>query len=151
MPLGRKPSSRELCRETRELFHDTCLLCGGKNPVGLKLDFEVAENGSVSAQFMCQFRFEGYKGFLHGGVTAALIDSAMTNCLFAKGIAAFTAELNIKYKKPVRCGKAAHLKAWIEKEYPPLYTLKAELAQDGVAVALADAKFMESDSLGINT
>jgi len=136
-----------LHRQTRELFHDTCLLCGGKNPVGLKLDFEAAENGSVSARFMCQFRFEGYKGFLHGGVTAALIDSAMTNCLFAKGIAALTAELNLKYKKPVRCGKTAEIKAWLEKAYPPLYTLKAELSQDGAVVAAAEAKFMENDDL----
>lgn len=86
-------------------LHDTCIICGIKNPVGLKLQFEVLPDGSVRSEFMCKFIFEGYKEILHGGVIASLIDSAMTNCLFAHDILAFTAELTIKYKMPVRCGK----------------------------------------------
>lgn len=128
-----------------EALHDTCLLCGSKNPVGLKLEFEAENDGSVVAQFLCQFRFEGYKGFLHGGVAAALLDSAMTNCLFVRGIAAFTAGLNVAYKKPVRCGRPVQVKASLEKSFPPLYELKAHLSQDGEILVTADAKFMESE------
>ena len=51
-------------------LHDTCLLCGSKNPVGLRLDFEVMPDSSLKAEFMSKFMYEGYKGFLHGGVTA---------------------------------------------------------------------------------
>jgi len=128
-------------------LHDTCLLCGGKNPAGLKLQFEVLPDGSLRAEFMCKFMFEGYKGFLHGGVAASLIDSVMTNCLFAHNIAAFTAELTINYKMPVRCGKKVIVIAKIIKSYEPLHVLEAQVVQDDKIVVTASAKFMESDLL----
>ena len=100
-------------------------------------------DGKVSAEFPRQFHLEGYKGCLHGGVIASIIDSAMTNCLFAKGQAALTAELNIKYIAPVRCGRPAVVTAWVVSSFPPLHALKAEVAQAGAVVVSADAKFME--------
>ena len=133
----------------RESLHDTCLLCGSKNPIGLQLDFKPGKDGAVVAQFICQFRFEGYKGFLHGGVAAALLDSAMTNCLFARGIAALTAGLNVTYKKPVRCGRSAQINAWLIKSFSPLHELKAHLSQDGEILVTAGAKFMETDLIGV--
>jgi uncharacterized protein (TIGR00369 family) len=135
----------------RESFHDTCLLCGGKNPAGLQLEFEAGEDGAVLARFLCHPRFEGYRGFLHGGVAAALLDSAMTNCLFAQGTAALTAGLSVAYKKPVRCGRSAQVKAWLVRSYPPLHELKAQLSQDGEILVTAEAKFMETDLIGSHT
>ena len=135
----------------RNSLHDTCLLCGSRNPAGLKLDFKAAEDGSVSASFPCQPWLEGYKGFLHGGVAAALLDSAMTNCLFSRGVSALTGELNLIYRKPVRCGTPAQVKAWLERSYPPLYELKAQLSQNDEILVTAAAKFMESGLLGPQT
>ncbi|MDD4005455.1 MAG: PaaI family thioesterase [Elusimicrobiaceae bacterium] len=129
-------------------LHDTCIVCGGKNPVGLKLRFELLADSSLKAEFMGKFMFEGYKGCLHGGVIAALMDSAMTNCLFAHNIAAFTAELAIKYKKPVRCGKKVVVTARIVKSCAPLHLLEAQLMQDDNTVVSAAAKFMENELLG---
>lgn len=128
-------------------LHDTCLLCGSKNPVGLKLEFEVLPDSSLKAEFMSKFMYEGYKGFLHGGVIASLIDSAMTNCLFAHGIAAFTAELAINYKQPVRCGRKVGVTARIAKSYAPLHILEAQVLQNGQVAVTASAKFMESELL----
>lgn len=128
-------------------MHDTCLLCGGKNPVGLKLQFELQPDSSLKAEFMSKFMFEGYKGFLHGGVIASLIDSTMTNCLFAHNIAAFTAELTINYKLPVRCGRKLIVTARIVKSYEPLHILEAQVEQEGKTAVTASAKFMESDLL----
>ena len=128
-------------------LHDTCLLCGSKNPVGLRLEFEVLPDSSLKAEFMSKFMYEGYKGFLHGGVIASLIDSAMTNCLFAHGIAAFTAELDIKYRLPVRCGKKIIVTARIAKSYAPLHMLEAQVFQNGQSAVTATAKFMESELL----
>jgi len=147
MPLGDKDSLRKLHAKTQESLHDTCLLCGTKNPVGFKLKFNVGREGMVSSEFFCHFRFEGYKGYLHGGVTASIIDSAMTNCLFSRGLAALTAELDVKYVAPVRCGKPATVKAWVVKSFPPLHALKAEIAQNGAVAVTAEAKFMEDACL----
>lgn len=135
----------------REALHADCLLCGRRNPAGFKLDFQPDEDGSVSAIVPCSSLLQGYTGFLHGGVSAALLDSAMTNCLFSKGIAAFTGELNLVYKKPVLCGTTARVKAWLEKSYPPLHELKAQLSQNGEVLVSAQARFMESDLLKTKT
>ncbi len=142
MDAGKKESHSRL-----HSSHDTCIICGEKNPFGLKVLFNLNEKGEVEAEFMPKFAYEGYKGFLQGGVAAALMDSAMTNCLFYNGIKAFTAELNVKYKKPIRCGRKIFVKASIEKSFDPLHLLKASITQDAAIAAEAYAKFMESDLL----
>jgi len=126
-------------------LHDTCLFCGQNNPIGLKLKFDLLPDLSVKTDFMCKFMFEGYKGFLHGGIIAGLLDSAMSNCLFAHNVAAFTAEFFIKYKKPVHCGRKVTVTAHMEKDYNPLYIMRAEIVQDGQTAVTAEAKFMRSD------
>ena len=55
MPLGDKDSLRKLHAKTQESLHDTCLLCGTKNPVGFKLKFNVGREGMVSSEFFCHF------------------------------------------------------------------------------------------------
>jgi uncharacterized protein (TIGR00369 family) len=145
MPLiddGKTPK-QILFDETRKI-HDTCLLCGSKNPTGLKLAFKLDADGSVLANFKPQIRLEGYKGYLHGGIIASLLDSAMANCLFARGVIGFTAELNIKYKSPVKCDRTLTVTAKITKAYPPLYYISAKVVQDNKITVTADAKFMES-------
>lgn len=124
--------------------HPRCIVCGPENPLGLGLNFTLGEGGTVEASFPGGRIFEGYQGQLHGGVIAALLDGAMTNCLFAHGHRAVTAELNIRYRHPVQALAAVTVRAWIESTYPPLYLLQAELHQSGGVRATATAKFMES-------
>ena len=124
-------------------LHSFCLVCSGSNPYGLALAFESGENGKLKATFHPNAGLEGYEGLLHGGMTASLLDGIMTNCLFAHGIAALTAELRVRYREPVAIGPEISLCAWIEQRHPPLYVLSAELIQEGCVRATASAKFME--------
>lgn len=123
--------------------HPFCLVCSGSNPYGLALQFEVAPDGILSAAFQANPVLEGYQGLLHGGITASLLDGAMTNCLFAQGIVALTAELRIRYFTPVLIGSEIRLRAWIQERHPPLYQVQAELTQEDCVRAAASAKFME--------
>jgi len=77
-------SRKELHAES-SADHDTCIICGSGNPLGLKLKFDFPEDGLAECEFMPKFAYEGYKGFLQGGVSAALLDGIMTNCLFSHG------------------------------------------------------------------
>ena len=86
---------------------------------------------------------EGYPQTLHGGIIASLLDGAMTNCLFAHGHVAMTAELRVRYRKPVLIGPEMTIRAWITRSQPPLHLLEAELQQEGCAKAIASAKFFE--------
>lgn len=116
--------------------------------MGLRLKFRPQADGSVEGAAFCAKALTGYDGLLHGGVAALMLDSAMTNCLFAAGITALTGELAIKYRAPVMIGRAVALKAWIEKDHDPLFLLKSELRQDGAVKVSAEAKFMRSAAAG---
>ncbi len=124
--------------------HAGCLLCGNLNPLSMKLKFFSDSNLHVHADFTPHDMLQGYKGILHGGVTCALLDSAMVNCLFSQSISALTAELNVKFIQPVTCKNTLHLHAWIEKATPPLYVMKSELSCGSKIYATAEAKFMQT-------
>jgi uncharacterized protein (TIGR00369 family) len=120
------------------------VVCGDTNARGLRLDFTVAADGSVSAVFRCENSFEGYAGIVHGGVVSSLLDGAMTNCLFARGIMAVTAELTVRFKHLLRVGEPARVRAWITHSSPHLHFLAAEITQSGSVAATARAKFRQS-------
>ncbi len=123
--------------------HPFCLVCSGSNPHGLALKFDVKNDGSVTASFTGNPDMEGYQGLLHGGMIASLLDGAMTNCLFAHGLVAVTAELNVRFRKPVVIGREILIRAWMEKPDPPLYLMRADLNQDCCIKATAQGKFFE--------
>jgi acyl-coenzyme A thioesterase PaaI-like protein len=102
-------------------------------------------DGSVTAEFTAAPFLEGYVGRLHGGVIAALLDGAMTNCLFALGYQAFTAELTIRYRHPVAVTQPLLVRAWRTDSRGPLHLLRAELRQNGKLSVTAIGKFMQFD------
>jgi acyl-coenzyme A thioesterase PaaI-like protein len=100
-------------------------------------------DGGVEAHFDCARIFEGYSHRIHGGVIAALLDGAMTNCLFAHGRVAVTAELTVRYRYPVMTDHQATVRAWIRESSHRLHRVRAELLQDGQLLARATARFLE--------
>lgn len=114
------------------------------NERSLRLEFVESGNGEVQALFDCTDDFEGYAGRIHGGVVAALVDGAMTNCLFAHGVSAVTAELNVRFRHPVITGKVAIVRAWIERSTTRLYVVGSEIVQDRQTKATALGQFMKS-------
>ncbi|NLX14178.1 MAG: PaaI family thioesterase [Phycisphaerales bacterium] len=127
--------------------HARCIVCGWANPLGLRLAFRLQPDGRVEATFGGNGICEGYPNRLHGGVISLLLDGAMTNCLFAHQCTAVTAKMEVKFRYPVKARVPAIVRAWIEKAYPPLYRMKAELEQEGQTKATASALFMEQPEL----
>ncbi len=123
--------------------HPGCFVCGPDNGQGLGLEFRWGEAGTVEAAFACQAIFEGYPAMLHGGIVCALLDGAMTNCLFAHGHTAVTAELKVRFRHPVLTDCPARVRAWIAASFRPLHELAAELVQEDQVMATARGKFME--------
>ncbi len=131
-------------------FHAQCLLCGAEHPQGLKLVFSTHPDGRVEASFPCAPRYQGYTGFLHGGVIAALLDSAMTNCLFANGKAALTGELKVRFLKPVVVSRPAIVRARLVNSVPPLFYLEASLCQHERLMAKSKATFMDASGTNVS-
>ena len=110
--------------------------------MGLALRYAAAADGSVSATFLGNPALEGYEGIMHGGVVAALLDGAMTNCLFAQGIRALTGDLRVRYRSPVRVAEEMTVRAWVASSWHELFNLEADLTQAGEIKARAQGKFM---------
>jgi uncharacterized protein (TIGR00369 family) len=112
----------------------------------MKLRFEVQPDGSVLARVGCGDRLQGYASTLHGGVTAALLDAAMTNALFAAGVVAVTAELTVRYLEPVQLESDLTVCASVEgAALDSLYYLRASLIQAERVVAQASGKFVRRE------
>ena len=122
--------------------HPFCFVCSGSNPMGLALRYEPQTDGSITASFLGHCALEGYSGLLHGGVIATLLDGAMTNCLFARGVRGLTAELEVRYLDRVAAAEEVRLRAWLEDDARELFQLRAELTQGGAVKAHATGKFM---------
>ena len=118
-------------------------MCSPDHQAGLHLEFTLLEDGSVQATFDCREVFQGYPGLLHGGVISALLDGAMTNCLFAHGQQGITGELKVRFRHPVVTDRPAIVRAWVDRSIPPFHVLQAELIQDEWVKAKATGKFVE--------
>ena len=134
---------RDNLRHARDRMHPRCVVCSPANLAGLRTEFVLQPDGSVTGEFPGGVGFEGYPGLLHGGVTAALLDGAMTNCLFAHGIEAVTAELTIRYRHPVDVRGSIAVRASLTESHGDLHLLRAELRQEGQIKATALGKFIE--------
>jgi acyl-coenzyme A thioesterase PaaI-like protein len=106
------------------------------------VQFHLEPDGSVTAPYCGSPELEGYPGLLHGGVIAALLDGAMTNCLFAHGTVALTVELNVRYRAAVTCCEECKISATLEQTTHGLSRLSAKLVQNGAVKATATGKFM---------
>ncbi|MBN2362794.1 PaaI family thioesterase [candidate division WOR-3 bacterium] len=125
------------------LSHRHCRFCGEENPASLGLKFKTAEDGCVYTEFECEKLLQGYEGYLHGGIICSLLDCAMTHCLFNKNVSAFTAELNVRFLKPVPVDSKLLVRACFKDRIHGMFRLKGEILTEGKLFAVADSKFME--------
>ncbi len=83
----------------QEDYH--CFGCSPDNLHGLHLQFWKNDD-EVIAIWKPDSRFEGWKGIVHGGIQATLIDEVASWYIFAVlGTSGVTSDLNIRYKKPL--------------------------------------------------
>lgn len=139
--LGHSEGVAQLILDTESL-HSCCFACGDSE-IGLGLKFVENEDGSVAAEWLCRNCYQSYDGIIHGGIVATLLDAAMTNCLLAQGIEAVTADLEVRYKAPLRPGKIVYISARLVGKRGPTYSLESQVKQDGGIAAAAKARFMK--------
>lgn len=90
----------------KELPHThSCFVCGESNPHGLKMRFH-AEGRLVTAKFRPCAEHVGFKGVVHGGLTATVLDEIMVwACVVATRKFAYCAELKVRYLRPLAPGE----------------------------------------------
>ncbi len=82
----------------------SCFVCGLNNPIGLKLDFET-DGTRVRTRAVFGSEHVGFKGTVHGGFIATLLDEVM---VWACGVQtkrfAYCAELTVRFLEPIKPG-----------------------------------------------
>jgi acyl-coenzyme A thioesterase PaaI-like protein len=118
-----------------------CYACGPRNPVGLHLQFGTREDGRFGTEFTPDRVHQGYKGIVHGGFLALVMDETMVAHLFHEGIHAVSSELTVRLLRPVSPGERLVVTARHEDEPGRRVVAHAEThrAADGTLVARAEA------------
>jgi uncharacterized protein (TIGR00369 family) len=124
-----------------------CFACGERNPDGLRLRFEYPEPGHCRAEFVAPRKFQGWQGVLHGGIISTLLDEAFAHALGGPergdGEAAVTAEMTIRFKKPVRIGQKVILEGRVVRLKGRLIDCESVLRDEaGTELASATGKLI---------
>jgi uncharacterized protein (TIGR00369 family) len=83
----------------------SCFVCGESNAIGLKLRFETDGN-IVRTRFTPRPEHIGFKGVIHGGIIATLLDEIMVwACAVQTKRFGYCAEMTARFLKPLRPGE----------------------------------------------
>ncbi|MBD5657583.1 MAG: PaaI family thioesterase [Candidatus Eremiobacteraeota bacterium] len=82
-----------------------CIACGPFSEIGLRMRFEVADDESVHSRITVGASFQGWRNVVHGGVVAMLLDEAMAYAAGARGLLGVTADLKMRFRRPVPVGR----------------------------------------------
>ena len=125
----------------------SCFVCGRDNPHGLALEFRL-EHDRVKTRCHVAEAYGSFEGRLHGGITSALLDEVMGWATAAlTGRFAYTAELTVRFHRPVLPNTEIEVAGWVESHSRRLAKTAAEIQRvagdsDPTLLASATAKFM---------
>lgn len=124
-----------------------CFGCGFDNAIGLKLEFQVAEDKSILCLTTIPDGYEGPPGCVHGGVIATMLDETMHKTVRALGVAvAVTRSIEIEYRRPVPIGKPLRVEARHLEQNGHKHCTEARILDESKSVlATAKALFIELD------
>jgi len=118
-----------------------CFVCGVENIRGLHLSFYETNPGEVCAEVTVPETYQGYPGVVHGGIIAAMLDE-VSGRVFMGGDPPrfmFTAQLSVRYRKPVPTGKPLKLVGIAGKDKGRIVQARGEL-YDSAGTLLAEAE-----------
>lgn len=99
---------------SKQLVTPRSITCGTENPASVGCRFYELEGGELGTFFVPQSIHEGHNGIMHGGISGAVLDEVMGRSTLAHADAEssddwipryVTAEMTVKYKKPIKTGE----------------------------------------------
>lgn len=120
-----------------------CFACGKDNPIGLHLKVEEIERGA-RAEFIPSSLYEGYIGYLHGGIISSLLDEIMVWAAKFLGYKVVTAELTVRFKRPVPVNERLTVEGRVTDKKKKLLSGEASIYNNkGEVLATATEKMFE--------
>ena len=118
-----------------------CFVCGKKNPIGLKLDFQF-DGKCIRTEFTPLKEHQGYMNIVHGGIITTLLDEAMVKLAIAMDMPAVTAQMEVRLRSPVNVGEKIIISAEILKKTRRIIEAYAKAVKGGVVIADAKGKLI---------
>jgi uncharacterized protein (TIGR00369 family) len=81
-----------------------CFCCGKDNERGLHLNFSYPREGTAETGLEVPLYFQGWRNMTHGGFLSTILDEVMAHACLYMQRPAVTAEITVKFLKPVRTG-----------------------------------------------
>jgi len=121
----------------------SCFVCGEDNPAGLRTRFWV-EEGLVKTLLEPATHHCGYDNVVHGGIVATILDETMGWAANrTMGRMCVTAELKVRYVKPVPGDRTTLVCACVTKSNKRIACLEGWIEDDGgERLALSEARFL---------
>lgn len=124
-----------------------CLVCGLKNPYGLKAFFYELESGDLVATFTGREEHQSYPGRLHGGIATAILDEAIGRAIrirYGDTLWGVTVEITTRFKKPIPLHTRLSVRCRITQEDSRFFEGTGEiLLPDGELAATGKGKYIK--------
>jgi len=116
-----------------------CFACGLENPYGLRTHWIIAGK-TTSTTFIPDRKYQGWKGIVHGGILATLLDEAMIRlACFIYG-SALTAEMKIRFVKTAEIGKRLDIRGEIIHDKRKIIEMRSTIHTSEILIAHATGK-----------
>lgn len=127
--------------------NDFCFACGGKNPLGLHLDFYL-DGDAFCTRVLPKPHWQGFAGVVHGGIQSTIIDDLMSNHLFrVQGVWTATADLTLRFRRPVPLDRELLITSRVESRQGKVWTMSGSCVPaddpDSRALTTAAGRFVE--------
>ena len=136
----------------KQIPSGSSITCGQDNPASLGCQYYELEGGEVATFFIPKSIHEGHGGIMHGGMSGAVLDELMGRATLSycdenkeEWIPRYmTAEMTVKYKKPIRVGQLIYGYGRVDrKEGRCCFTSSDLVDEEGEIVANATGVFVE--------
>jgi len=126
--------------------YSNCFVCGDCNRHGLQAKF-FYDGGKAFTDVIATEAFEGYRGIYHGGIISTLLDEVMIKSLLAEDVIAVTAELTVRYHRPVETGQKLKFVGSLKAAKGRIYRTEGQaLDEAGNIYASATGKYIKPRS-----
>ncbi len=121
-----------------------CIGCGPDSAIGLGMRFVREDDGSVTSRLVVPERFQGWRGVVHGGIVALLLDEAMAYAAAANGALGMTADLKLRFRAEVPVGAELAVRGALVWRRRTVLAVEASITatSDGALLASGEGRFV---------
>ncbi len=131
--------------ESITINDNTCFCCGKNNTNGLHLRFTYPAEGKARTELRIPPHFSGWRNITHGGLLSMLLDEAMAHACGSAGFWALTAELTVRFLKPVEVDESVTVEAEVIEKRMRLIRASGRITNhSGETIATAAGRFLAS-------